>query len=425
MSATWPRPPGPFDVVPLAELPCASENVTGCGQTRMDPYHGSVWGAGSQASWMSRDEGLALEAAGMGRLAAKDRAMTPEMALEMLSKPGASRDKMLRVLAAVLMWRTSTTEQLAAITGVSGRPLDRCLSAGWALGLFNRGRIISHLPWQNFPQLWRVGRKSDLAKFDHYFSTREWALTLAGQRWNEGSQIDRHNLLATELALRIAEHCPTTAVLGEHLANLALLTGGVPSTTNRYADSVIVRADGALIAIEVTASGYRRTAAKVEAWMQLLAQPGGRNMAVLFVDASRPDDSAAGEHLSDAILSAISTTPGVYQSGAVDRIMIARWRDWFPSLHESNRTFPSLPAVTPSGPAGDRWRDVSVIDPFSLEIEERAGAADMLDRITALYGTPHWQQTGPELDVSAVVLGRAGLAEHPLADHVPLRWRET
>ncbi len=422
MAAIWPRPPGPFDVVGLDELPSRNDKTLTGAHQRMDPYHGGVWGAGSQAAWLSLEDGQRMAAAGHGRISARDLAMTDNEALAILSTPGLSRTKMLTVLAAVLMWRTSSREQLEAITGISGRQLSRSLAAGWTLGLLSRGQIISLLQRQNMPELWRVGRKSDLRQLMPLMSSQEWALVTAGQRWAVGSQYDRHNLIATELALRVAEYCPAAAVLGEHLGSTSLMTSGTV-TSGKYADAVLVRADGGLVAVEVTASSSRNSMRKVASWMQLLTSTEGRHLAVLFVDASRPDDSGAGEALSDAILKAVATTPGVYQSGATGRILLARWRDWFPTLHGANRTFPTLPAVAPTGPAGDRWQDVNVLDPFSVDLAVRPGADVMLEQLTSLYGIPAWQRLGPGLDLSADLLVEAGMAGHPMAHHVPVQLR--
>jgi hypothetical protein len=70
----------------------------------------------------------------------------------------------------------------------------------------------------------------------------DWVAVTGGYPWTRGHQQDRHNLLATELGMRIAELGDVGAVLGESLSRHDLLSPRFAGdTANRCADLAVLQ----------------------------------------------------------------------------------------------------------------------------------------------------------------------------------------
>src|SRR5699024_7330976 len=121
------------------------------------------------------------------------------------------RPSILGPLGAVSSWRTVTREQLAAITGsaVMGNTYPKSLSAPCSAGRLAHGQAPSGCT-RLAPSRARTSRRAAADPTDPYARSRK-SLTVAGhvaatggQGWASAPRFDRHNVLTTELALRVA-----------------------------------------------------------------------------------------------------------------------------------------------------------------------------------------------------------------------------
>ena len=210
----------------------------------------------------------------MSRIRDTDTSRTREQAVTgILTRRRQAR---LTALAAVGMWRTVTAEQLTALSGLRTILDGREMLPAFQAELVERGTLITELGWRGprrTAQLYRpVG--TGLDPITDVLSYPDWVGVTGGYPWTRGHQQDRHNLLATELGLRVAEHCEVGAVLGESLSRHDLLSPGYPGdTANRCADLTVIRPDGMRIAVEITGSISTEFARKADRWAELLAAP--------------------------------------------------------------------------------------------------------------------------------------------------------
>ena len=401
---------------------CPDPDVTAA--RRLDPYWHGLWGDGTQASWLSRSLLERLGSDRVARVRDADTGRTREQATtEIFTR---RRDARLTALAAVGMWRTVTAEQLAAITGLRTILDGREMRPAFQAELVDRGTLHTELGWRGPPrsvQLYRpVGTGFD--PITDALSYADWVAVTGGYPWTRGHQQDRHNLLATELGLRIAEHCDVGAVLGESMSRHDLLSPGYPGDTgNRCADLTVVRPDGMRIAVEITGSISDDFGRKADRWAQLLAgtDPDRTGLAVVFVDAAPPDrgEQVAAEMwrgIRTQVARAAHQVPGSAQARVPQRMTAVRWRWWFPASRSASPAFHTLHCVRPtgSGPA-DRWEPVQLLDPVDLRPPaDTTGDAAAVANCAALLGVPHWLRARhPATDFEQVLLRRAGISTPP------------
>jgi hypothetical protein len=392
----------PATAVDLPDSACTVPEVQM--QNRIDPYWAAVWAAGAQASWVSEDLAKKQVAAGIGRLPSHLEAGATQV-LDALPKAN-EWSRRLNALSVIDSWRTVTGEQMAAITGDAAlatgqsQVMAELFQAGAAdVGVFSNGLFNG----RNTARA-ALYRPSRTTAFDRdiapHMTYPEWVSVTAGQPWESGSQFDRHNVLATELALRVAEFCEIGAVVGEKLSSWELLAhsgAGFPEAVgrNRAADATLIRTDGARIAVEMTASTGKHFEDKVRRWAGLLANRrfADTGLAVVFVVAPRPDRKIrAGEYVTMVrkfVAAAARDNPGV----SFDR---TAWQDWFPAAHEASAEFTTLQAWRPTGAAGDPWQSASLLDPFDLQFDPRdeAAALAVLDNLSGVRSVPYWLRTG-------------------------------
>ena len=409
--------------VPFAGRPSACPDPDVTAARRLDPYWHGLWGDGSQASWLSRSLLERLGTDRVSRLRDADTSRTRAEAItEITTKRTGAR---LAALAAVGMWRTVTAEQLAAITGLRTILDGREMRPAFQAELVERGTLMTELGWTGPPrsvQLYRpVG--TGLDPVTDMLGYADWVAVTGGYPWTRGHQQDRHNLLATELGLRVAEHCDVGAVLGESLSRHDLLSPGSDiDPSNRCADLTIVRKDGMRIAVEITGSINRDFARKADRWAELLAATDSdrTGLAVVFVDAAPPDrgqqvGADMWRTMRAQVARAAHQVPGSAGRRVPERMAAVRWRWWFPASRTGSHAFAALQCVRPTGPAGHRWQPVNLLDPAGL----RAPAGDHGDaaavaNCAALLGVPHWlRQRHPATDFDQVLLRRAGISTPP------------
>lgn len=395
--------------------------MAGAGVTdRVDPYWGGMWAVGSNAVWLSRRNAERMSAAGLGSPRAAEVRLSVEQATAALVD-GYRGGVRLAALAAVGMWRTLNVGQLASIVGDSRLARPRCADRDvlWASGLTQRGRYLTGFGRDHVPELVRVSNTTDFDGLAARLSYRQWVGVTGGQPWRFGGQFDRHNLIAAEVALRVAELTDAALVMGEQMASISLLAAGltrVPPRTTRSADAVVVRSDGLRIAVEVTATVTSDFRKKIARWAELLTSDTHRGLAVVFVEASHPDLAAknVGTHLAQAVHDASHASMDAVIAKVPERMMVVRYADWFPGPGLVARDFAGLPATRPVGPAGQRWRPVNMLDPFDLVYSRPApDAGAVLSNASLLYGVPHWMRTGSCPQLGPVVRSWAGVSEEP------------
>ena len=361
--------------VPFADLESACPTTDVTAARRLDPYWHGLWGDGSQASWLSRSLLERLGTDRVSRVRDADTSRTREQAItEILTRRRQAR---LTALAAVGMWRTVTAEQLAAITGLRTILDGREMRPAFQAELVERGTLITELGWRGPPrsvQLYRpVG--TGLDPITDVLRYADWVAVTGGYPWTRGHQQDRHNLLATELGLRVAEHCdvgrgPRRIAVPARPA-LPRLPAATPA--NRCADLTVIRPDGMRIAVEITGSISTEFARKADRWAELLAgtDPDRTGLAVVFVDAAPPDrgEQVAAEMwrtIRTQVARAAHQVPGSAEARVPERMAAARWQWWFPASRTGSAAFRTLQCVRPTGTAADRWDTVDLLDPADL-----------------------------------------------------------
>lgn len=394
---------------------------------REDPYWSNLWDYANGALWTSLKTKQRMFAAGVGRARVGEASYTNERAMLGLATRGPLRHReRLNALAAIGLWRTLTLDQLAAFTGCVDVTAKESVIRDLLLasGLAQEGRLSRGVVGGGSVTLLRPDYLGDMETMSTLLDYTDWVGISGGQRWTWGSQFDRHNLLGTELALRVAEWCDVGAVLGESMANLHLLAPPECkiSASTRAADAVIIRQDGLRIAVETTAATTNSLAAKVAKWADILARDTTRMLAVVFVEAAHPDRQQTRyqvkllEGLRSAIHNAATATIDHQLNDVAERMTMVRWSDWFPEPGKVVADFAAMPAIRPTGPRNDRWQPVDLLNPFDLAAPldpERAAAA--VTNSNLLYGTPHWlRDPAKAIDLDSLVRTDAGVSASPV-----------
>lgn len=394
----------------LADLASACPNPALDATARIDPYWHGSW-TGSESTWLTK--GLALRKKDAGHLRLPPRLIVDrDAALDRLTRR-RNLSKEVTYLGSLHAWRTCSTEQLAALTGNTDLlvPINAVTAAAFSSDLADVAPSASATTAvERFGRAMLL-RPSVSSVFEQTVKPRltwaEWLAVTGGQDWTSGTQFDRHNLLATELGLRLAEYTDVATVLGERFSTVDLLAGsgvGLParSADRSSADLTAVRLDGMRIALEVTSTTGPRFDLKVERWVQLLAETpmDQSGLVVVFIVATAPDQAqstrarqvrAATYH---AVRRAVKNHPGVSFDRTAQRIGVATWREWFPAAHTVSEAFLSMRVDRPTG-TGDgpgRWEPCDLMDLARNPFEAKHPAAMMavVDNASGLGQTPYW-----------------------------------
>ncbi|WP_159599201.1 hypothetical protein [Agromyces humi] len=397
---------------------------------RFDPYHRELWTSGSQATWVSAKAARDQQAIGTSRIPKHLDADVKDAASRILA--GGRLHAYLDVLAALDQWRVATGEQLAAITGIphlaSGK--SSMMRDLFTVGAVDVGVFRNALtPTRMTPRatLYRPGTSTFVEKtLAPELTYAEWLSLTGGHTQKMGGQgHDRHGVLTTELAVRVAEHTTAAAVVGERFsqANMLGYTGlGLPSQdTARYTksgDMTVIRQDGARIVVELTATVGRALERKIETWVRLLEdrRMDASGLAVIFLTAEKLDGDTSGNVRSTVhrmVKDAVRLSPGVTYDRTGSRIGVADWREWFPTEHVSTDRFENL---TVNRPVDGVWQEASFLDPADLPFAPAGTwATDAIDQLTFLRGIPRWLRDGRRpLDLSDVLLRTAGYQDVPV-----------
>lgn len=393
---------------------------------REDPYFTSMFDVSARAAWAGRDllhreleAGRRIRRSGRFerglQAAAEPVDIDPYETILEANWGGQG----LRALAVVNQWRTVTLPQLAAFTGWTRWAKARWPSgvdAMFATGLIQVGELASVFR-QDLPTVLRVDPDGSAGPLLDRLSFRQWLGVTSGLGWVGSVTADRHNILTSELALRIAQFCPGAgAVLGELIARHSMMAG-LPQKrfTRRRADAVVVRKDGLRIAVEMTASD--QVGPKVENWLEMLIADHTKSTSVLFVTAARPGYTTGQtiHNLYRSLEEAVTSSMSAMAARVFERIYIARWEDWFPGPGKVRPEFAVLPATryVGTGPGQPHmWERVDLLDPTSVRHTMTEADRTLLANTGVLWGCPKvlTERIG-EMDVSGVMLDQAGLRQ--------------
>jgi hypothetical protein len=401
---------------------------------RIDPFYDGLWVQGSQGAWARAGESHRQSGAGLGRLPAILQ-MDADEAWDTVTSSYRWGLK-LAVLSTVDAYRTASVQQVQAITGagmIAGRS-PATLSALFATGLLDLGRPASALVPTEAGRVGYLLRPSRTKVFERRLAPLltypELVSITGGRGWMSGGFYDRHNVLSTELSLRVAELCEVGTVMGEKFASHDLLfgTGVGRAEVESFSrgDGVIVRADGLRIVFEMTASlnaSNVETQAKFDKWAALFDRDpfDANGTVVVFVVANQPDKPHASKvsvpMLRARIADAIRRHPGSGRVRSRDRFFIVDYSDWFPQAGTVSDGFFTMRAQTVPMRPGDAPRIVDLLNQFELDMgQARFDASAIIRNAAGLRSTPTWLRDGQAPpQVLDAMLTAHGLADIPVA----------
>lgn len=389
---------------------------------RIDPFWDGIWDYGATASWISAEQAARQAGSGLTRLPARWESvgggrgrMSAAEAFDILFS-GRDRAARMRALAVIDMWRTASSEQIAAMSGCVKAAETR---SGTAQALFASGAVDLGVFRNALAQTAVAGRATMMrpARTDRFYrrlmpmlTWPEWVSITGGRHWQFGGQFDRHNMLATELALRCyeyADEADVAVVLGEKFSRLDDLAGsGIGRTppggvNTRSADLTIVRPDGMRIAVELTASNSAHIAGKIERWARILSATPMREsgLVVVFLLAEPPGPKPAGytgtrSALARRMSGTVKRWPGTPGDRVADRMFVADWAEWFPGRHLLGEGFFRLQGIRPLGRSGTdgRWirADLAGPDRIGFDPADPDRLAAVIDNSQLLAGVPFW-----------------------------------
>ena len=421
---------------PLTQMPSRTPMHPRRSANRADPFWSSMWRTGSTGDWYSASDFHAMQKSGFVT-APFWLKMTAEEAAQRVLSP-RNRETVLRVIAALDQWRTMTVEQLEALVDIAGFATgDRSLlSAMWNAGLLElceMGSLFRSGPGHRNGLLVRPARPGPvLREIEDQMTYAEWVSTTAGLPFDFDRQFARHNVLATELGLRMAEFGDVGAVLGEKLSSMSLLAYsgvGDPAPTTGASggsDLTLVRTDGLRVAVELTASisgGWIYD--KVERLVRVLHRRplSHTGLCVLFVVAPRRESVSQEPRevlrkVKQDIQRAVHAYPGKATDPTAARIGVASWADFFPDDESAVTDLRRLPVERPTGPGyiGDPngenvWERAHFLDPVSTPFSpDRPDVMTaVLGNAAGLRGVPHALRTGRRPSMTDVSMRRTGL----------------
>lgn len=396
---------------------------------RMDPFYDYIWKRSDSAiAWRSRREMRSRRDARLGRAASWFVPTSEEREQATSNLLNTRRDLKLQTLGSVFGWRTATVEQLQAITGQKGLLTGKgsALRQLYAADLIDVGSSGGFNGWAvNNEELrsWLVHPSrtdSYRRNIDPNLTFPESVSVTGGQEWVTGGQYDRHNVLATEFALRASEFTRCATVLGEQWSSASQLlwegwgqkspfaSGPGGSKAGAYenrADMTLVRRDGLRIAVEVTASTSGKAfVQKVWKWLHQMRQaPLEHQGTVLLFLVAGEQEPRGGEvqrlrrEVQRGIQQAVAMEPGYAANRMADRVFVASWGDLFPDRHQLVGDFEKLPVLAPRGlrsaaPTDQIWERVHLLDEAQVPYTPAADREPLavVENAAMLHATPHW-----------------------------------
>ena len=372
---------------------------------RLDPYWDHLWSDGSSLAWRSHESATAQVIAGFGGLPAAHRISEAEAWTRLESSK--SRNDLLRFLAVLQSFRTVTGEQIEALSSARGAAniMSGLVAALFRVGIIELGSAASGLMREATSKratLYRPTNSQAVERIIERLTYAEWVSLTGGWEWDKGGQFDRHNVLATELGLRLAEYCDVATVLGEKFSTVDLLAGsGIgwkPMTGDtKSADLTVIRPDALKVAVELTATLGASFEKKVDRWARILNdRPMNESgLAVVFVVA--PSHGSSARKVLTTTYKAIAAVsrrfPGTVRESIATRIGVVSWTDWFPARHSISTDFFTMTVNMPTGMADGHmvWTRTNLLDAAAYPFTPASPALTaILDNMHMLWGTPHW-----------------------------------
>lgn len=401
------------NAIQLSDLPSRTPTHPLRAALRDDPFYSPLWWKGSMGSWWSADD--ARRARTFPRhLPSWLRVDEADARRRVLLT--RNRETVMRVVAALDQWRTMTVQQLEAHTDRLGLADGRSpiLAALWGAGLVDVC-IMGVGPVDRASVLVRPGvSAAGFAELERSLTVAEWLSITAGLPLDSDRQYTRHNVLATELALRLAEYGHVGTVLGEKLSTMALLGWEslgekAPATVHSAGDLTIVRPDGLRIVVELTATRGAGSNGKVARAVRVLADRGYEaGLAVLFVVAPRAESTTSSATMAMQVRrelqAAVRAVPGYWRAPTRERVAVVEWEELFPAPEVVVDDFGLFPAWRPTGPGlrdgsdSDVWERTPLLDRAALRYEPADPAAmrRIVKSSCGLRGVPTAARRGNE-----------------------------
>lgn len=400
--------------------------------SRIDPFYKDIWPSGARASWVSAKGARDQESLGLSRVPSYLSFDQGEAAARILDPSRTSF--YLDIYAALDHWRVMTAEQLAAATG------DARLAGGksavmrdlFAVGAIDVG--VLHNALHRGKKLARatVYRLASNSVFfqKHVFpeiTYAEWLTTTGADtsRMN-GQGHDRHGVLTSEVALRVAEYgAHIGSVVGERFSTanaLGYTSLGLPSQDtakfSKSGDMTVIRKDGARVVIELTDTVGRALDQKINTWAKLLSERRHQDsgLSVIFLTAeSGMDKTKTSGWVRNTVYKMIKEAarryPGPSFDRTANRLGVADWREWFPAEGKVSDLFPWLTADFPT-------EDGTWVQRSALRAQFAPTGAHLQDSVVtlrSLRGVPVWLRDGhDDYDVWKFQMAAAGFTSIPV-----------
>jgi hypothetical protein len=385
---------------------------------RIDPYWGDVWtvpGAEAGITWHDPKRVREQAARGLMKAKASELRWDEDAAYEILEN-SERRQLFLKVIAAAMMWRTLTQEQIGDIVGAPGIGASNnhdphTILIPWSAGILQWGH-----PTDFFRQLRVVRPAYNMPRrFLNGLTYRERLSIFGGSTTVMHGRMARHNILNAEVSLRVAERLGHLfpIILGEGAAFAKVL---MPAAANRppsysVGDAVWVRSDGLRVIVETNADRADPIIEKVKRWAAVLADDarGSRSLYLLFVIPSARKGDEWMKEMKEKIASNVFSVLALQGYDArylASRVGIVEWSEWFPAYHEIDvKTFSPLRIWQLNGQR--QWRAVSLADPYAIECDvDPSDAQKSIGYAKHLYGVPHFLRDDP-IDLSGDLLALA------------------
>lgn len=403
---------------------------------RTDPFYEIPWTIGGRAAWLCEDDRSTW-------LRRRGVDLSQQEAMNRILGSGRRRNPYgfpvhLAALGVLHSWHTCTSEQLAAfvgderLAGTNAGPL----TMGVAAGLHDIG-LLPGVDSDSVPGLAPISvhqLNDDVRRRGACLDKLAWMQWLAvtgGQGLGVGPRTDRHNILAAELGLRVAELTAVSAVLGERFSRhhqLASERARLSARSGaRAADLTAVRSDGLRIVFEVTSNTSRGFRSKVRASVRLVGDSplDEWGPAVIFVLAVPPRGERWQKRrrrlrkvVERELHMAVRDVPGTSFDRTAARIAVVDWTEWFPAPRIGSSAFRRLMAHR-WVPERQTWERVAFADPnaFPFDPTDPISGLQIVDNAKLLGQSP-WALRG-DVDINGLtrtLLDRYGLgagSDHP------------
>lgn len=380
-------------------------------KNRTDIYWSGLWGLpGEEASvrWISAEYAKVRVDQSIMREYAFMHWITYDEAVEKITNNPKYQRHILSMLGAVKMWRNISADQLADMIerpSLGADPdlvttLQKIPAILWNANLIQIGRHSNMAPHRN-AWLYRSALGEPDAKLLQGLTFINKLGAFGPTSGQVHGSIVRHNLLNTELSLRIAEHHSDAfpIVLGEGMSTAKQLMPQMLRVNTSIGDSIWVRGDGLRVIVEVS-NDYKSSIGKIKQWADVIAQDavGAKSLALLIVVPGM----RRGGRWRDEMGKIIRETAGDWLRANgygveyfASRIFIIGWEDWFPAEYETSQWWQSMTVRSV-------FRDgqtVALTSPGAIPCNVAPDKADTAIRNAKLmYGVPLLQRRDADIE---------------------------